>query len=101
MTVLAASNHRTSALRIRSSFDIDDDLCSAANESARRDGITAGQMVSRLLRRSLTSPQSVEAAPARSAQTPPRVAGFQPFPARPGLPTTNEQVNALRDAEGV
>jgi hypothetical protein len=29
------------------------------------------------------------------------VAGFQPFPARAGVVTTNEQVDALRDAEGV
>lgn len=29
------------------------------------------------------------------------VAGFEPFPAKPGVVTTNEQVNALRDAEGV
>jgi hypothetical protein len=30
-----------------------------------------------------------------------RVAGFEPFPAKPGVVSTNEQVNALRDAEGV
>jgi hypothetical protein len=29
------------------------------------------------------------------------VAGFEPFPARPGVIVTNDQVNALRDAEGI
>jgi hypothetical protein len=29
------------------------------------------------------------------------VAGFEPFPARAGVIVTNEQVNALRDAEGI
>ena len=31
----------------------------------------------------------------------PAVAGFQPFPAKPGIVATDEQVNALRDAEGI
>ena len=30
-----------------------------------------------------------------------QAAGFVPFPAKPGVVATNEQVNALRDAEGV
>jgi hypothetical protein len=42
---------------MRTTLDIDDDLLCAAKELARRDGITAGQMVSRLLRRSLTTPE--------------------------------------------
>lgn len=29
------------------------------------------------------------------------VAGFRPFLARPGTVTTNEEVNALREAEGI
>jgi hypothetical protein len=43
-------------------------------------------MVSRLLRRSLTGGS---------------VAGFIPFSAKPGVMATNDQVNALRDAEGL
>ena len=31
----------------------------------------------------------------------PGVVGFEPFPAKPGVVTTNEQVNDLRDAEGI
>jgi hypothetical protein len=83
---------------MRTTLDIDDDLLAAAKELARREGATAGQVVSRLLRRSLTA--GVEPAPA--AKTRRRsVAGFVPFPARPGVMTTNEQVDAMRDAEGI
>jgi hypothetical protein len=85
---------------MRTTLDIDDDLLSAAKELARRDGITAGQMVSRLLRRSLTSP--AQAGPsARVAKAVGPTVGFLPFPARPGVIATNDHVNALRDAEGV
>jgi hypothetical protein len=61
---------------MRTTLDIDDDLLAAAKELARRERSTAGQVVSRLLR-------------------------HQPFPARPGVVATNQQVDALRDAEGL
>lgn len=83
---------------MRTTLDIDDDLLAAAKELARRERSTAGQVVSRLLRRSLTG---AEAAPAATRARRAPVAGFQPFPARPGVVATNEQVDALRDAEGV
>ena len=82
---------------MRTTLEIDDDLLAAAKELARREGATAGQIVSRLLRSSLTGVAAT--APKRSrART---VAGFVPFPARAGVVVTNEQVDALRDAEGV
>ncbi|WP_372528128.1 hypothetical protein, partial [Piscinibacter sp.] len=80
---------------MRTTLDIDDDLLAAAKELARRERSTAGQVVSRLLRRSLTGAEAAPA-PARARRVP--VAGFQPFPARPGVVATNEQVDALRDA---
>jgi hypothetical protein len=83
---------------MRTTLDIDDDLLAAAKELARREGATAGQVVSRLLRHSLTG-TSPAAAASRSRRAP--VAGFQPFPARKGVVTTDEQVDALRDAEGL
>jgi len=83
---------------MRTTLDIDDDLLAAAKELARREGATAGQVVSRLLRRSLTG-GSVPAAAAKTRQKP--VAGFIPFPPKPGVMTTNDQVNALRDAEAL
>jgi hypothetical protein len=83
---------------MRTTLDIDDDLLAAAKELARRERSTAGQVVSRLLRRSLTG----EAAAPPSASKPrSNVAGFQPFAARPGVLVTNDQVNALRDSEGI
>ena len=83
---------------MRTTLDIDDDLLAAAKELARREGATAGQVVSRLLRRSLTS----DATPTSSGRPHRKaVAGFLPFPAKPGVIATNEQVDTLRDAEGI
>lgn len=82
---------------MRTTLDIDDDLLAAAKEVARREGSTAGAVVSRLLRRSLTGEDP--AAPKKPAAR--CVAGFEPFPARPGVITMDAQVNALREAEGV
>ena len=83
---------------MRTTLDIDDDLLAATKELARKEGATAGQVVSRLLRDSLTGVASV-ARPGRARRK--SVAGFEPFQARPGVVTTNEQVNALRDIEGI
>jgi Arc/MetJ family transcription regulator len=80
---------------MRTTLDIDEDLLAAAKELARKEGSTAGQVVSRLLRRSLTGQQAATGGERRSA------AGFEPFPAKAGVVITNDVVNALRDAEGV
>ncbi|MEP7294580.1 MAG: CopG family transcriptional regulator [Burkholderiales bacterium] len=82
---------------MRTTLEIDDDLLAAAKELARREGATAGQIVSRLLRSSLTGAPA--SAPRRSRAK--AIAGFVPFPAKAGVVVTNEQVDALRDAEGV
>ena len=83
---------------MRTTLDIDDDLLAAAKELARRERSTAGEVVSRLLRHSLTGQ---DATPAPSRRRPAAVAGFEPFAARPGRVTTDDTVNALRDAEGI
>lgn len=83
---------------MRTTLDIDDDLLIAAKELARRERSTAGQVVSRLLRQSLTG---VPASNVASRARPVSVAGFQPFAARAGVVTTDSLVNDLRDAEGV
>lgn len=83
---------------MRTTLDIDDDLLTAAKELARQEGATAGQIVSRLLRHSLTGAPTLAVA---SRTLPKGVAGFVPFPPRPGVVVTNEQVDTLRDAEGV
>ena len=83
---------------MRTTLDIDDDLMAAAKELARREGSSAGKVVSRLLRHSLTGAQ---APAARAGRRDRAVAGFKPFPARPGVVVTNEEVNVLREAEGI
>lgn len=83
---------------MRTTIDIDDDLLDAAKEIARRERSTAGAVVSRMLRRSLTQGGSSPAAKRAPRKT---VAGFQPFAAREGRVTSNEAVDALRDAEGI
>lgn len=85
---------------MRTTLDIDDDLLAAAKELARREGRSAGQVVSTLLRRSLSG---VGGAPERGTpqRVPRAVAGFRPFAALPGVVTSDAQVDAMRDAEGV
>ena len=78
---------------MRTTLDIEDDVLSAAKDMARRENLTAGQVISRLARLALT---------ARLDQQPsaPTVGGFRPLVAN-GVLVTNAQVNALREAEGV
>jgi Arc/MetJ family transcription regulator len=83
---------------LRTTLDIDDDLMAAAKELARSERSSAGKVVSRLLRQSLTT---ANAPAGRSAGRTRAVAGFKPFPARAGIVVTNEEVNALREAEGI
>ena len=82
---------------MRTTLDIDDDLLTAAKELARREGASAGAVVSRLLRQALTGAGRSSA----TAAQPKAVAGFLPFPAKPGVVITQEHINALRDEEGI
>jgi Arc/MetJ family transcription regulator len=82
---------------MRTTLDIDDDVLAAAKELARHEGATAGQIVSRLLRRSLTGLGTATLTTERTAS----VAGFSPFAPRPGVVTTQFDVDTLRDAEGI
>ena len=86
---------------MRTTLDIDDDLLSAAKEIARRERSSAGEVVSRLLRRALTGTGGENPAPVYAARRLAPVAGFVPFSAPPGVVVTDEQVNRLRDVEGV
>jgi hypothetical protein len=83
---------------MRTTLDIEDDVLAAARELARRQGTSAGQMVSRLLRAALSGTASERLSPAMSASA---VAGFRPFPAQAGQLVTNEQIDRLRDEAGL
>ena len=77
---------------MRTTLDIEDDILTAAKEMARREHLSAGQVISRLARMALTT--------RLHSATAPTVGGFRPLPAR-GVLVSNDQVNALRESEGV
>lgn len=80
---------------MRTTLDIDEPVLEAVKALARRQGRSAGSIASELLRRALTQPAAgVQETPARY--------GFRPFPASSAEAcVTNEQVDRLRDEQGV
>jgi hypothetical protein len=76
---------------MRTTLDIADDVLFAANERARRENKTAGEVISELVRQALTAP----------AQNPPSVGeprqahGIRPFAPR-GSIVTNDIIARLR-----
>lgn len=82
---------------MRTTLDIDDDVLAAAKELSRQQHVSAGQMVSRLLRKALAGPPGDEGSSQDGGKP---VGGFRPFPSR-GVIVSNDLVNNLRDAEGI
>lgn len=78
---------------MRTTLDIEDDVLQAAKELARRDGGTAGQIISALARRGLTSSS---AKPNKSSSR----GGVPLLPSRHEV-VTLERVQALLDQEGI
>jgi len=78
---------------MRTTLDLDEDILLAAREIARREGVSLGKAVSRLVRQAL--------APAHEAKPSGRKGqnGFRPFPAR-GVAVTDALIDRLRDSEG-
>ena len=83
---------------MRTTLDIEDDVLAAAKELARRQGTSAGQMVSQLLRAALRGAAAPHLSPSGDS---PSIAGFRPFPARAGQLVTNERIDQLRDEAGL
>lgn len=83
---------------MRTTLDIEDDVLAAARELARRQGTSAGQMVSRLLRAAL---QGAAVSGQPQALEMPTIAGFRPFPALGGQVVTNAAIDQLRDEAGL
>jgi hypothetical protein len=85
--------------QMRTTLDIDPEVLQAAKELGRRDGRTAGEVISDLARAGL---RAAMAAPSSTGpgQVPSSFFGFRPFSPR-GTPVTNDIVNKLRDESGV
>ncbi|MDI6748798.1 MAG: DUF6364 family protein [Rhodocyclaceae bacterium] len=79
---------------MRTTLDIDEDVLNAAKALARQQHQSAGQVVSQLLRDALTGRAN------RLAEGGKAVVGFRPFASGANI-VTNDQVNALREQEGV
>lgn len=82
--------------QMRTTLDIADDVLAAVKELARREGLTAGEMLSLLARRALTSPPPEDG----EIRDMPVVFGFHPFPPGKTL-VTNEVIDDLRDRDGL
>ncbi|GAB1232688.1 ribbon-helix-helix domain-containing protein [Ferrigenium sp. UT4] len=78
---------------MRTTIDIEDDVLAAAKELARMQNLSAGQVVSGLLRRALAGGQQQAQSEVK------KVAGFRPFASR-GVIVSNDIVDRLRDQEG-
>jgi hypothetical protein len=81
---------------MRTTLDIEDDVLLAAKETARRNKLSVGAVISDLARRSLMQP--AEPATGRGTASRSRLArlGIHPLPKRGGI-VTNEAIDRLRD----
>ena len=77
---------------MRTTLNVDDDVLLAVKELARRDGRSAGEVLSELARKGLSTGTPDTTAAGEGFY------GFHPLPAR-GRPVTNELINRLRDEE--
>jgi hypothetical protein len=80
---------------MRTTLGIEDDVLAAAKELAHRQGVSAGKVVSRLLRSALTGEAPAQRTGAEV------VAGFRPFAASDQQLVSNEEIDKLRDLEGI
>jgi len=84
---------------VRTTVDIEDDVLQAAKELARQQQVSAGRMISRLLRIALSgAPADQASSPADGGENP---GGFRPFATEDRRLVTNGQIDRLRDEEGV
>lgn len=80
---------------MRTTLDIEDDVLLAAKETARRQKVSVGAVISELARRSLMQPQESFAQRSTSRNKLASL-GIHPLPKRGGI-VTNEVINQLRD----
>ena len=82
---------------MRTTLNIDDDILSARKELAKAAGKTAGQIISELARKALTTPSG---STHHRIEQPRAIYGIQPLPHRGGI-VTSEMVRQLIDDEGI
>lgn len=85
---------------MRTTLDIDDDVLAVVKELARRERLSAGQIVSRCVRQAFTGSISQGDNVDSSSGSTSNITGFLPFPAR-GKLVANEEINRLREEEGL
>ena len=78
---------------MRTTINVDDDVLLTAKELARREGKSAGAVISELARKGLTGGLAAD-----NVETSDGFYGFHPLPSR-GRPATNELINRLRNEE--
>jgi hypothetical protein len=81
---------------MRTTLDIADDVLIAAKESARRQKLSLGEVISDLARRSLVQPGNATVRGAAAPRSRLARLGIQPLPKRGGV-VSNETINQLRD----
>jgi hypothetical protein len=81
---------------VRTTLDIAEDVLQAVKERAQRERRTAGEVISELARRALSTPPA--AADAAAVREPKAIYGLKPFARRGGI-VTNELIDDLRDDE--
>lgn len=81
---------------MRTTIYIEDDLLDAAKEIARQQHVSAGKVISRLLRVALSGTEGGKASDSGYA-----VGGFRPFVPLKGRIVTNGKIDQLRDDEGI
>jgi hypothetical protein len=82
---------------MRTTLDIEEDVLTVVKELARVQNESAGRVLSRLAREALAGSKSLKSLDPAAGVS---VAGFRPFAAR-GYVVGNDQINVLRDQEGV
>ena len=83
---------------MRTTIDIDDDVLAAAKELAHRQKVSAGKVVSQLLRASLVRNLPLNGDIPHGTKT---IGGFKPFISKDSKVVTNEVVEQLREDEGI
>ena len=82
---------------MRITIDIEDDILTIVKKLARKKRVAQGKIISDLARESIIRRRLLED---KEEAENTGICGFRPFPSR-GVIITNEQVNRLRDQEGI